>query len=80
MEQNSIQNARSYASLHDLRLVERLGFGIHGTIFVAENNTKPGRTAIKALHAAEFYLRERNVYQRLQTAGITDMAGFNVPQ
>lgn len=80
MEQNSIQNAQSYASLYDLRLAERLGFGIHGTIFVAENNTKAGKTAIKALNSVEFYLRERNAYQRLQAVGITDIAGFNVPQ
>ena len=80
MEQISIQNARSYASLHSLRLAERLGFGIHGTIFVVENNSKAGKTAIKAHYSAESYLRERNVYQRLQAAGISDIAGFNVPQ
>jgi len=80
MEQISIQNAKSYASLHGLRLAERLGFGIHGTIFVAENNTKPGKTAIKALHSVEFYLRERDAYQRLQAAGVANIAGFNVPQ
>jgi hypothetical protein len=80
MEQISIQNAQSYAALHDLRLAERLGFGIHGTILVAENNSKGGKTAIKALHSIEFYLRERNAYQRLQAAGIAEITGFNVPQ
>jgi hypothetical protein len=80
MRQISIQNAQSYAALHGLRLGERLGFGIHGTIFVTENNSKAGKTAIKALHSVEFYLRERNAYQRMQAAGITDITGFNVPQ
>jgi hypothetical protein len=74
------QNTQSNAALHGLRLAERLGLGIHGTIFAAENNTKAGNTAIKALHALEFYLRERNAYQRLQAAGIASIAGFNVPQ
>jgi hypothetical protein len=80
MEQNSIQNAQSYAAFNGLRLAERLGYGIHGTIFAAENNTKAGNTAIKALNSIEFYLRERNAYQRLRAAGITNIAGFNVPQ
>ena len=80
MEKISIQNAQSYASFHGLRLAERLGFGIHGTIFVAENNSKAGKTAIKALHSVEFYLRERNAYLRLQAAGVSEIAGFHVPQ
>ncbi len=80
MEQISIQNAQSYASLHGLWLAERLGFGIHGTIFVAENNSKAGKTAIKAHYSVEPYLRERNVYRRLQNAGIGNITGFNVPQ
>jgi hypothetical protein len=80
MDQISIQNAQSYASLHGLRLAERLGFGIHGTIFVAENNSKGGKTAIKALNSEEFYFRERNAYQRLRAAGVSEIAGFNVPQ
>ncbi len=80
MEQNSIRNAQSYADLHGLQLAERLGFGIHGTIFAAKNNIKAGKTAIKALHEGEFYLRERNAYQRLHAAGISEIAGFNVPQ
>jgi hypothetical protein len=80
MEQISIQNAQSYAAIHGLRLVERLGFGIHGTIFATENNTKAGSTAIKALNSIEFYLRERNAYQRLQAASVTEITGFHVPQ
>jgi len=75
-----IQSAQAYASQHQLRLAERLGFGIHGIVFVAENNTKPGKTAIKAHRFAEAYLRERSVYERLKDAGITEILGFNVPQ
>ena len=33
-----IQNARAYAAQHQLAIVEPLGFGIHGIIFVAELN------------------------------------------
>jgi hypothetical protein len=38
MEQTLIQNAQAYASQHRLSLAERLGFGIHGIILVAEDN------------------------------------------
>ena len=80
MEQISIQNAQSYAALYGLRLVEQLGFGIHGTIFVVEDNSKAGNTAIKAHHSIEPYTRERDIYKRIQDVGLSDIAGFNVPQ
>ncbi len=67
MEEILIQNARAYASRHQLQLVERLGFGIHGIIFVAEHNSKAGKTALKIHRAAEPYLRERAVYERGKT-------------
>ena len=35
MEEILVQNAQAYASQHQLQLAERLGFGIHGIIFVA---------------------------------------------
>jgi hypothetical protein len=80
MEELLIQNARTYAALYQLCLAERLGFGIHGIVFVAENNTKAGKTAIKVHRAAEPYQRERAVYERLRAAGVSEVLGFNVPQ
>lgn len=74
------QNARRYASRHGLRLAERLGFGIHGIVHVVEDNFKPGKAAIKVHRAAEPYLRERQVYERLREAGISGILGFHVPQ
>ena len=74
------QNARAFAIRHQLCLAERLGFGIHGTVFVAEGNTKPGKSAIKAHRASEPYARERDVYERLREAGVTGILGFHVPQ
>ena len=59
MEEVLIQNARAYAAQHRLQLAERLGFGIHGIILVAGDNSKGGKTAVKAHRAAEPYLRER---------------------
>ena len=75
-----LQNALTYASRHGLELAERLGFGVHGLIFVAENKSKSGKTAIKAHYEGEPYLRERAIYERLKDKGVTDVLGFNVPQ
>ena len=80
MEELLIQNARTYASRHQLRLAERLGFGIHGIVFLAENNTKPGKTAVKVHRAAEPFQRECAVYERLGDAGVSKILGLNVPQ
>ena len=32
-----IKNARTYALAHQSHLAERLGFGIHGIVFIAED-------------------------------------------
>ena len=80
MEDALIQNALAYAAQHQLQLAERLGFGIHGMIFVAENKSKGGRTAIKVHRESAPYLRERGVYERLRSAGVTKVLEFNVPQ
>ncbi len=48
MEETFIQNAIVYASQHHLQLAERLGFGVHGIIFVAEGKPAGGKTAVKA--------------------------------
>jgi hypothetical protein len=80
MEEAFIQNALAYASEYHLQFAERLGFGIHGIIFVAEDKSAGGKTAVKAHRETEPYLREHAVYERLKQAGVTNILGFNVPQ
>jgi hypothetical protein len=80
MEQILIQNAQAYAVRHQLRLAERLGFGIHGIIFAAVGKPETGVTAIKAHRSWEPYARELAVYERLMDAGIRKMLDLNVPQ
>jgi hypothetical protein len=80
MEEVLIQNAVAYASQHHFRLAERLGFGIHGMIFVAEDKSGGGKTAVKAHREEDPYRRELSVYARLQQIGVTEILGFNVPQ
>jgi hypothetical protein len=80
MEDELIQNARAYASQHQLKLAKRLGFGVHGIIFATGDKGKNGRTAIKVHRELEPYRRERTAYERLAQAGVTGILGFNVPQ
>ena len=74
------QNAETYACKHQLRLAERLGFGVHGIVYVAENKVNGDKSAIKAHRSVEPYLRELAVYERLKEAGISEILGFHVPQ
>lgn len=80
MEAELIQHARAYTSRHQLQLAERLGFGVHGMIFVAEHKSKAGKTAVKAHRETEPYQRECAVYARLQAAAVTEVLDFHVPQ
>lgn len=73
-------NAATYAARYHLRLFERLGFGIHGTVHVAEHEGKRDQSAIKAFNLVEFYQREKAVYDRLREAEVTEVLGFQVPQ
>jgi hypothetical protein len=80
MQEIQLQNAQIYASRHNIQLAERLGDGVHGIVLVAEHKSKPGKTAIKAHKDSEVYVLEREVYQRLGEAGITEIMGFRVPE
>jgi hypothetical protein len=76
----AIKNARACAARHQLLLVEQLGFGVHGTVNVVEHKLKGKKSAIKAHHAPEFFLRERAAYELLRDAGVSEVLGFHVPQ
>lgn len=73
-------NAEAYAARHKLRLAERLGFGVHGTVYVVEHGGKEDRSAIKAHKERVFHERERAAYERLREAGVHEILGFHVPQ
>jgi hypothetical protein len=57
-----------------------LGFGIHGIVFAAEDNTKPGFFAVKFHREERPFERECRVYHRLREERTTRILGFNVPQ
>lgn len=76
----ALSNASVYATRHGLRLGERLGFGIHGTVLAAQHESKGDRSAIKAHYDSAPFGRERDVYERLSKARVSEILGFHVPQ
>jgi hypothetical protein len=74
-----IGNAQAYASGRQLQLTERLGFGVHGIIFSAENKAHLGKSVLKAHRDEEAYWRELSIYERLKAEGVGDLLGFNIP-
>jgi|ERR1044071_5803235 hypothetical protein len=54
-------DAQTFSSQHQLQLAERLGFGIHGIIFVVEDKSKAGKTALKAHRSVEPYPRAQSL-------------------
>jgi hypothetical protein len=73
-----IENARVYARRHQLQLTERLGFGIHGIIFSAENKFHLGKSVLKAHRDEEPFLRELSIYERLMSEEVGEILGFNI--
>lgn len=74
-----IENARVYARRHQLQLAERLGFGLHGIVFSAENKSNFGKSVLKIHRYDEPYLREVSIYKRLRDDGIGEIVGFYIP-
>jgi hypothetical protein len=56
MDEDLDSLAQRYALIRNIKLGERLGFGIHGTVFVAEDNTKPG--FLRSMHFTKGFQSE----------------------
>jgi hypothetical protein len=76
--------AEDYATQHQLTITKELGFGVHGSVFIAESQPEPARpakkSAIKAHQHEEYYVRERDIYLRLQRRKLTQIRGCEVPR
>jgi RIO-like serine/threonine protein kinase len=66
--------AQRYALRRNIKLGERLGFGIHGIVFAAEDNTKPGFFAVKFHREQRPFERECSVYQRLRETKLREFS------
>jgi hypothetical protein len=71
---------QAYANRNGLVVGKQLGFGVHGIVFDAQNQSKMGLSAIKAHEREADYIRERDVYLRLQENAVTEIRGCNVPR
>ena len=80
MDEHLDSLAQRCALRRNIKLGERLGFGIHGIVFAAEDNTKPGFFAVKFHREERPFELECRVYQRLREEKTTRILGFNVPQ
>jgi hypothetical protein len=80
MDEELVDLARQYALTRGITLHERLGFGIHGIVFAAEDKLKPGFFAVKVHREHAPFTRERRAYQRLQEEQVFRILKFNVPQ
>jgi hypothetical protein len=79
-EEELLPRAQAFASAHGCTIGERLGFGIHGIVLVLNSETNSASTALKIHSSIEGYRRERDAYERIREAKITNMRGFHIPQ
>jgi hypothetical protein len=80
MDEDMIEKAGIFAARCGRLVAGRLGFGIHGMVFVIEGNAESGASAVKIHENREPFLRERDVYERLSERGVVEICGFSVPQ
>ena len=59
---------------------DQLGFGVHGSVFVAKNQTDEESTAVKAHETERFYSKELKVYFRLMEHAVTHVRNAAVPR
>lgn len=69
------ERANLFAAKNGRSLIGQLGYGYDGNVFATER-----QSAIKVLRFQRHYERERDVYLRLESRSIVEVAGFSVPQ
>lgn len=74
-----LRRLEEYARCRQLRLLERLGSGIHGIVFAAESQRLSFPSALKAHESLPGYIRERDIYLHLRQLGIHSILSCEVP-
>lgn len=80
MDEEAVNLAQRYALSRNIIMGERLGFGVHGTVFAAAYNNKPGFFAVKFHREDKPFENEWGAYERLSEEQATQIRGLNVPQ
>jgi hypothetical protein len=76
----TVVRCAEYCRRKGLVLASRLGFGVHGSVFSAVNQSDGRLTAVKAHERERFYVRERDIYLRLMEHSVTYVRGAAVPE
>ena len=74
------KRAKQYQSDKRLELESCLGAGTQGSVYLFNSPSRSQRVAVKFHERDEAYVRERNVYLRLQELEIHEVHGHEVPQ
>jgi hypothetical protein len=72
--------ATTYANRRGLVIGEELGSGVHGTVLRAKNQTNEIQVALKVFMQEAWYVRERDVYERLRARNVTQIRKCTVPE
>ena len=75
-----LRRTEQYCERYGLILVDRLGFGVHGSVFAVESQTERSQSAVKVHERERPYCRERDVYLRLKEWAVGGIRGFAVPE
>ena len=70
----------AFAETHKLCVLKRLGFGIHGSVFLMAGGGLFQVSAAKIFEDESPYERERDVYLRLAENEVSQLAGCSVPR
>lgn len=73
------ENILRFAERYQLEIRDRLGFGIHGSVFEVIDR-RHRKSAVKIHNEREHFFREFEVYERLDEHGVVEICGFWVPQ
>ena len=68
-----------YTRERELTVLTPLGAGTQGSVFLIANLTQTRRTAVKFHHREVAYLRELDVFLRLQDLEIDEVNGHSCP-
>jgi hypothetical protein len=75
LNDESLDRAFQFASLHGFTIEDRLGAGVHGSVFASNR-----QSAIKVHDMLAPYERERDVYLRLRVSDVVYVADCSVPK
>jgi hypothetical protein len=75
-----VQQAREYAAMRGVEIMEHLGRGIHGSVWKVSDKARSLPWVLKLHRHPTPWRRERDCYRRLQETGTSSIAGICLPK